>query len=96
MQSEMEDEVHPCRLWAHSLEICRAKQRKCDSLHNTSYRGDCPGVPVPSDYQAERCYVHPCNIFRLRFIPVVQVLCTPQALCNVNQSGRWGSWNIHF
>lgn len=30
MQSEMENEVDPCRLWAHSLEICRAKQRKSD------------------------------------------------------------------
>lgn len=30
MQSEIEDEVHPYRLWPHSLWICRAKQRKTD------------------------------------------------------------------
>lgn len=37
-------------------------------------------------HQAGMCSIHPHNILRLKFIPVVQGLCTPQTLCCANQS----------
>lgn len=42
-------------------------------------------------HHAGMCYVHPRNILRFKFIPVVQGLCIPQALCYVNQSALNGA-----